>query len=136
MRTPALLLALASLVAAPVVMPTAAQAPSSASADIQLQLGDLFAAEGRIGDAADAYQRALAAAAADVALARRARAGLTLMLLRTGDFGGARALAEQLTHGDGSDAAAQSLYGDTLWAFGLFDEAGHAYETAIEADAP
>jgi Flp pilus assembly protein TadD/predicted aspartyl protease len=135
MRTPALFLALASLVAAPVVMPTAAQVPASASADIQLQLGDLFAAEGRVGDAADAYQRALAAAAADAALARRARAGLALMLLRAGDFVGARALAEQLTHGRGSDAAAQSLYGDTLWAFGLFDEAGHAYETAIEADS-
>ena len=41
MRTPALLIALASLIVAPVVMPTAAQAPPSASADVQLQLGDL-----------------------------------------------------------------------------------------------
>jgi Flp pilus assembly protein TadD/predicted aspartyl protease len=134
MRTPALLLALASLVVAPVVMPTAAQAPPSASADIQLQLGDLLASEARFRDAADAYQLALVAASADVPVARRARAGLALMLLRTGDFAGARAHAEQLTRSDAADAAAQSLYGDTLWAFGLFDEAEHAYESALKAD--
>jgi predicted aspartyl protease/Flp pilus assembly protein TadD len=135
MRTPALFLALASLAAAPAVMRSAAQAPPSASADIQLQLGDLLAAEARFRDAADAYQRALAAASADVPLARRARSGLTLMLLRTGDFAEARAHAEQLTHADAADAAAQSLYGDTLWVFGLFDEAAHAYESALKADA-
>jgi Flp pilus assembly protein TadD/predicted aspartyl protease len=134
MRTPALFFALASLVVAPVVMPTAAQAPGSAAADIQLQLGDLLAGEARFRDAADAYQLALAAASADVAVARRARAGLALMLLRSGDFGGARVQAELLTRDDGTDAAAQSLYGDALWAFGLFDEAGLAYESALAAD--
>ena len=30
--------------------------------------------------------------------------------------------------------AGHSLYGDTLWAFGLFDEAERAYETALKAD--
>ena len=126
MRMPALLFALASLAAAPLVMPTAAQAPASAAADVQLQLGDLLAADARFGDAVDAYERALAAAGGDAALARRARAGLASALLRTGDAGRARMLAEALTVADPRDASAHALYGDTLWAFGLFDEAAQA----------
>src|SRR4030095_14304677 len=122
MRKPALIVAFAAPVLAP-LLPLAAQAPSSVPADIQIQLGDLLAAEARFRDAADAYQRALAAAAAEPVLARRAQSGLALMLLRTGDFAAARAHAEQLTRGEAPDAAAHSLHGDTLWAFGLFDEA-------------
>ena len=133
MRKPALIVALAAAVIAP-LMPLAAQAPASASADIQIQLGDLLAAEARFRDAADAYQRALAAASAEPALARRAESGLALMLLRSGDFPGARVHAERLTRGDAADAPAHSLYGDTLWAFGLFEEAERAYETALKAD--
>jgi tetratricopeptide (TPR) repeat protein/predicted aspartyl protease len=133
MRKPALIVALAAAVIAP-LMPLAAQAPPSASADIQIQLGDLLAGEARFRDAADAYQRALAAASAEPALARRAESGLALMLLRSGDFPGARAHAERLSKGDAADAPAHSLYGDTLWAFGLFEEAERAYETALKAD--
>ena len=111
----------------------AAQAPPSAAADIQLQLGDLLAGEARFRDAADAYQRALAAA--DPTVARRAQAGLALMLLRVGEFAAARAQAEKLTTADTADAAAFSLYGDTLWAFGLFDESDSAYTSALKLDA-
>jgi predicted aspartyl protease len=56
------------------------------------------------------------------------------MLLRVGDFAAARTHAEQLTRTDVTDAPALSLYGDTLWAFGLFDEAGHAYDAALKLD--
>src|SRR5580765_6411888 len=99
MPKPALVVALAAALVAP-LLPLAAQAPQSASADIQLQLGDLLAGEARYRDAADAYQRALAAASADLPLARRARSGLALTLLRSGDFAGARGQAEQLTRED------------------------------------
>lgn len=132
MRKPARLVALASIVIAPLLL--AAQAPPSASADIQLQLGDRLAGEARFRDAADAYQRALAAASADPAVKRRAQSGLALMLLRVGDFAGARAQAEQLTRGERADAPALSLYGDTLWAFGLFEESARAYDAALKAD--
>jgi tetratricopeptide (TPR) repeat protein len=132
MRKPVLLVALAAAVIAPLVL--AAQAPPSASADIQLQLGDLLAGEARFRDAADAYRRAAAAGPADAALARRAQAGLALMLLRVGDFAGARAQAEELTKAERVDPPALSLYGDTLWSFGLFDEAEHAYDAALKAD--
>ena len=134
MRKPALAVALAAALVAP-LMPLAAQAPQSASADIQLQLGDLLAGEARYRDAADAYQRAFAAATADAALARRAQSGLALMLLRSGDFAGARLQAEQLTKAQPADAPALSLYGDTLWAFGLFEEAERAFDAALKASA-
>ena len=124
MRKAGLLLALASAILAPLVL--AAQAPLSAAPDIQLQLGDLLAGEARFRDAADAYRRAILAA--DPAVARRAQAGLALMLLRVGDFPAARAQAEHLTSDEGADASAYSLYGDTLWGFGLFEESGSAYD--------
>ncbi len=135
MRKPALLFALAAAVIAPVMMALAAQSPPSASADIQLQLGDLLAGDARFREAADAYQRAIAAGSADPGVTRRAQSGLALMLLRSGDFAGARAQAEHLTRTDPADARALSLYGDTLWSFGLFEEADRAFGAALKADA-
>src|SRR5437763_129513 len=132
MRTSAVLLALASLAAAPLVL--TAQAPPSAAADIQLQLGDLLARDARFRDAADAYRRARAAAGDDPAVRRRAQAALALMLLRTGDFAAARIEAEQLTHAPGVNAAALAIYGDALWSSGLFEEAEEAYDGALKLD--
>src|SRR3954469_12765209 len=135
MRHCARLLALASALAVPLAL-SGWQGPDTqahAVPEIQLQLGDLFAAEARYRDAADAYQRA-AVSAGDPAMQRRAQAGLALMLLRVGDFDGARTQAESLVHGPGAGAAAISLYGDTLWAFALFDEAEQAYDSALALD--
>ncbi len=130
MRTSAVLLAITCLVGVP-----AAQAPPSATADIQLQLGDLLAGDARFRDAAEAYRRARANAGDDQAVRRRAQAGLALVLLRTGDFAAARAEAEQLAEAPGADAPGLSMYGDTLWALGLFDEAEHTYDAALKLDA-
>ena len=155
MRTPGMLVALVSVLVAPFLVSasgevprlaearsgqapgsaeSAAQPPASAAADIQIQLGDLLAADARFRDAADAYRRA-AAAAADPRSKQRAQAGLALMLLRIGDFDGARVQAEQLAQADGGDAPSLALYGDTLWAFGLFEEAERAYDRALSLDA-
>src|ERR1700750_2383505 len=146
MRTPGMLAALVSVLVARLLVSVSGQssrpadvqsAPPQVSAppDIQIQLGDLLAAEARFRDAVDAYQRAVAAAAADPALKHRAQAGLALMLLRIGDFDAARVQAEQLAKTDGGDAATLALCGDTLWAFGLFEEAERAYDRAISLDA-
>src|SRR5262245_10297228 len=142
MRRIALAAVVASVLIAPLVLRAQSRPavpgerpPVQGAADIQIQLADMLAAEARFRDAADAYQRAVAAAAADPALKRRAQAGLALMLLRIGDFDAARVRAEQLAQADGGDAAALALYGDTLWAFGLFEEAERAYGRAVELDA-
>ena len=134
MRLYAIIAALGSVLAVPFLI--AAQAPAAPAgeipAEVELQLGDLLAAEARFRDAADAYQRA--AAAADAAVRRRARAGLALSLLRVGDFDGARNQAEALVKEPSPQAALYSLYGDTLWAVGLFDEAEQAYDSALGLD--
>jgi tetratricopeptide (TPR) repeat protein len=113
----------------------AAQAPSSAAPDIQVQLGDLLMKEARFKEAVDAYRKAEAAAGQEGTVARRARAGLTLALLRTGDFAEARDQAEPLARGDAADARELSLYADALWSCGLFEEAEHAYDQALKLDA-
>ncbi len=123
---------LVSLVVLPWLL--AAQAPQSAAADIQLQFADLLMNEARFRDAIDPYRRAMAAAGDDLTHKRRAHAGLVLALLRTGDFAGARAEAQQLTATDGGDARGQALLGDTLWSSGLFEEAEQAYAAALKAD--
>jgi Flp pilus assembly protein TadD/predicted aspartyl protease len=127
------LVALAALVLVPLIL--AAQAPSSATADIQAQLGDLLAAEARFREAVDPYRRAVAAAGEDAELRLRAQAGLALALLRTGDFVAARTEAQALVALDPASARGLALYADTLWASGLFDEAEATYEEALKADA-
>lgn len=107
-----------------------AQAPQPASVDVQVQLGDLLFAEGRYGDAADAYRRALPSEALGV----RAGVGLVLSQLRQGEF--ARAFSEASVLRDRYETAADvaAVHGDALWAYGLFEEAETAYDAAIKAD--
>jgi predicted aspartyl protease/Flp pilus assembly protein TadD len=124
------LAALCLALSAPVLLLSAQQ---SSTADIQVQLGDLLMNEARFHDAVDAYRRAVAAAAED-GLRRKAQSGLVLALLRTGDFAAARSQAQQLTEGNSADALSTALLGDTLWAAGLFEEAGQAYEAALKLD--
>src|SRR5690348_5367219 len=124
------LLLLAALAAAPLTL--LAQAPPNVT--IQLQFARLLMNEARYRDAIDAYRRAVAITTADPALASQAHAGLSLALLRTGDFSGARKEAEHARAGTPSSAALESLYADTLWASGLFDEAEQAYEDAMRRD--
>lgn len=119
---------LASVLAVPLIL--SAQAPISPPADVQLQAADRLAANARFRDAADAYRHAAGALDADVPLKRRAHAGIALMLLRIGDFPAARAEAEGIVEGP-PNAAFLSLYGDTLWAYGLFEEAEASYERAV-----
>jgi predicted aspartyl protease/Flp pilus assembly protein TadD len=133
MRRTCVVAALSTVLMVPLIIK--AQAPQSAAADIHLQLGDLLAAEGRYREAIVPYRRAVAAAADDEAIKRQARAGLTLTLLRVGDFAAARTEAQQLLADDRGSARAQALLADTLWASGLFDEAEAAYDDALKSDA-
>lgn len=104
----------------------------SQSADVQLQLGSEFLAEGRYLDALDAFRRALAAAGPDDV--RTARGGVIHTALRVADFGLARSEAERLVAGAPHSADALALHGDTLWASGLFQEAEARYKEALALD--
>ena len=107
----------------------AIRADVSADAEIQFQLGSLLFEETRYREALEAFDRA--AQTDDAALAVRARKGKIRSALRIAQFGIARAEAETLRTQAPDDAEAMSMYGDALWAFGLFDDADKAYSAAI-----
>ena len=65
------------------------------------------------------------------ALALRARKGKVRTALRVAEFALARTEAERLRSDAPRDADAQALYGDALWAAGLFDDADAAYRIAV-----
>ena len=110
----------------------ALNADVNADADLQYQLGALLFEETRYREALDAYDRATRAD--DPALAMRARKGKVRAALRIAEFGVARREAETLRAQPGADAEALALYGDALWAFGLFDDADRAYLEAVQRE--
>ena len=102
---------------------------SSHASDIQLQLAELLYGDGRYGDSLEAYRKALNSD--DPVRTRRARAGVVQSALRTAEFSVARREAETLLTTDPHDPEALSLYGDAVWASGLFDDAEAAYREAL-----
>jgi Flp pilus assembly protein TadD len=103
--------------------------PPSQAAEIQLQLGTMLTAEGRYIEALEAYQNAIKTT--DTSLQRSARAGVITSALRVAEFDLARHEAEALVKIAPHDAGALSLYGDALWASGLFEESEARYKDAL-----
>jgi Flp pilus assembly protein TadD/predicted aspartyl protease len=103
--------------------------PQSQSAEIQLQLGNQFFADGRYQDALQAYQKALTVASPDDL--RAVRGGLIQSALRVAEFDVARVEADALVQAAPQDPSALTLSGDALWASGLFDEADARYRQAL-----
>ncbi|MGE0703478.1 MAG: retroviral-like aspartic protease family protein [Vicinamibacterales bacterium] len=101
----------------------------SQSAEIQIQLGNQLFQEGRYIDAVDAFQLALDASAPDDR--RPAQEGLTRAALRIARFNVARTTAADVAAASPRDPEALSLYGDALWASGLFQEAEAQYQAAL-----
>jgi len=106
-----------------------ADTPRSESAAIQLQAGDLFFSQGLFQESLDAYQNALKSD--DASVLRRARAGVVQSALRVAEFDIAKTQAEALLHDDPRSAPTMTLYGDALWASGLFEEAEDEYRDAL-----
>ena len=111
--------------------PLGAARPQPAAAD-QAGIGDRLFAEGRYGEARDAYRRAVAGD--DPAIAINAGAGLVLALLRTGDFPAAHETASDLARTHASNPLALTVWGDSLWSMGRFEDADHAYAAALDRD--
>lgn len=114
-------------------MGLAAQERRSAAGDVQVQLGDLLFADGRYGDALEAYKRATGTD--DGETAARAGVGAVMSHLRMGDFRAALSTAAGLRDAHQESAALAAAHGDALWSTGLFEEADAAYETALALDA-
>src|SRR4029077_17571183 len=89
----------------------------------------LLYSEGRYLDALEAYKNALKTAPPDNV--RVPRVGVISSALRVAEFDLARQEAERLVKADPSGPDAMSLYGDALWASGLFDAAETRYRDAL-----
>lgn len=107
-------------------------AQDSSSPDVQVQLGDLFLADGRYADAQDAYRRAVDAD--DPSISVRAGTGLVLSLLRTGEFQRAFDASSLLAQRHTANPSILAVRGDALWSIGRFEEAEASYESALAAD--
>src|SRR5262245_42528134 len=130
MRSGICVAAIAGVVAAASLTINAGLAAQSASGEIQLQLGRLFLADGRYQDALEAFQKALTATVP--ADARATRTGMVQAALRVAEFDIARAEAQELVKAVPADPEAAVLYGDALWAAGLFEESEEQYRLALE----
>jgi len=102
---------------------------TAGDAELQFQLGNLLADETRFREALDAYDKALQTDDKDLQV--HAREGRIKAQLRIADYEGAEKDAELLRDAAPSDPEALSLYADSLWAAGLFDEADAVYDQAL-----
>ncbi|PWT85147.1 MAG: hypothetical protein C5B57_03550 [Blastocatellia bacterium] len=101
----------------------------SQSAEIQLRLGRMFFDQGQYPEALDAYRTA--AKSADSRTLRQARAGVIQSALRVAEFDLARKEADELVKLAPRSPEAMSLFGDSLWASGLFEQAEEKYRDAL-----
>jgi predicted aspartyl protease/Flp pilus assembly protein TadD len=122
--------AASALVAAACFVIHADTRPPSQISEVQLLLGNQLFSEGRYQDALDAYKRALATAEPGAA-ARPARSGVILAALRVAEFGIARTEAEALIKDQPRNPDVMAIYGDALWAAGLFSQAEQKYHDAL-----
>jgi predicted aspartyl protease/Flp pilus assembly protein TadD len=122
--------AIACLVVAASFVIHADVTPQSQSGEIQLQLANALYRDGRYQDSLDAYRRALAAVGPDDQ--RTARAGVVRSALRVAEFDLARVEADALVKSSPLAPEAIVLYGDALWASGLFEEAENQYRRVLE----
>jgi tetratricopeptide (TPR) repeat protein len=106
-----------------------AEETGSQSVEIQLQLGDMFFGEGRYQESLEAYKNAVKVAPPDQM--RQARGGVILSSLRVAEFERAREEAERLIRESPRAPESIALYGDALWASGLFEQAEAKYQEAL-----
>jgi tetratricopeptide (TPR) repeat protein len=102
---------------------------TAGDAELQFQLGNLLSDETRYREALDAFDKAIHTD--DVSLQLRARGGKVKTALRIAEFDLAQKEAELLRAAAPGDPGVLSLYADSLWSAGLFDEAEDVYRQAL-----
>jgi len=102
---------------------------AAGDAELQFQLGNLLSDETRFREALDAFDKAIQTDDHDLQV--RARAGKVKTALRIAEFDLAQKEGELLRASAPSDPEALSLYADSLWSGGLFDEADEVYRQAL-----
>jgi len=126
--TPRFVLCAAAVVAGTLVL-QADDKITAGDAELQFQLGNLLSEETRFREALDAYDKAIQTDDRDLQV--RARAGKVKTALRIAEYELAQKEGELLRASAPSDSEALSLYADSLWSVGLFDEADDVYTHAL-----
>jgi len=102
---------------------------TATDAEVQFQLGNLLSDETRFREALAAFDKAIQTNDHDLQV--RARAGKVKTALRLAEYDLAQTEGEKLRASAPSDPEALSLYADSLWSGGLFDEADLVYQQAL-----
>ncbi len=129
MRNGFRVVAVVAIIAAASLMIHADSQLSSQSAEIQLRLGRMLFEQGQYPESLEAYRQATSSE--DSATVRLARAGLIQSALRVAEFDLARTEADALVKMAPRSPEVLSLYGDSLWANGLFEQAEQSYRDAL-----
>ena len=116
-----------------IVLASVVASTDSRTASVMLQFGDLLFSEGRYTEAGRAYEAARETD--DASLRQEASKGLIRVSLRVGSFNQAMTTATELREEVPGDVAILALYGDALWASGLFTDAEEVFAEAMELDA-
>jgi predicted aspartyl protease/Flp pilus assembly protein TadD len=111
------------------LLPSAMRAISPEAAEVQVQMARLLFSDGRYIEAFDAFEQAKPST--DPRIRREALAGSVMSALRLGDFSHAYVDVQTLMKTGVKDADAISLYGDALWAVGLFEESEKRFQDAM-----
>jgi predicted aspartyl protease len=101
--------------------------------ELQFQLGTVFFDDTNYYEAIDAFRRA-EKATRNPALALRARKGRVRAALRVAEFTMAHEEAGVLIKDAPRDPEVLTLYADSLWAAGMFDEAEQSYREALDLE--
>jgi Flp pilus assembly protein TadD/predicted aspartyl protease len=107
----------------------ATSAISPDAAEVQLQMAKLLFNDCRYIEAFDAFEQVKTAA--DPRVRREALRGSVTSALRLGDFSHAYADAQILIRSASRDSDAVSLWADSLWAIGRFEESEKAFQDAL-----
>lgn len=122
----------ATVLAACTLVGRASDGISSTDAELQYQLGNMLFSETRYQDALVAYDKASKSTDRDLAV--RARKGKVRAALVVAEFTVARHEAETLRKQTPGDMEAVSLYADSMWASGQFDEADEIYKDVLASN--
>src|SRR5438445_10065375 len=119
----------AVVLAACLSLSSAPSALSPDAAEVQLQMAQLLFNDGRYVEAFDAFEHLKTSD--DPRVRREALRGSVTTALRLGDFSHAYADAQILVRNASKDSGAISLFGDSLWAIGQFEESEKKFQDSL-----
>jgi Flp pilus assembly protein TadD/predicted aspartyl protease len=118
-----------AFVSAAVIYAPMISAMSPAAAEVQIQLAHLLFTDGRYTEAFNVYEQLKGNE--DARIKREALKGAVKSSLRLGEFSHSHADSQLLIRHAPKDSDAIAIYGDALWAIGLFEASEQRFDEAL-----